>query len=140
SLAGGIGSRWTKGAGVVKALNPFAKLGGKHRSFIEVHLAKSLRVSREAGAVLPHVITTSYLTHEAIESWLQAENNCGYPGPVLLSPARAIGLRLIPTERDLRFFWEEMPQQLLDDQAQKVRESLHATLISWAKQMGEASN
>ena len=29
SLAGGAGSRWTKGAGVVKALNPFARLGGK---------------------------------------------------------------------------------------------------------------
>ena len=140
SLAGGIGSRWTKGAGVVKALNPFAKLGGKHRSFIEVHLAKSLRVSREAGTMLPHVVTTSYLTHEAIEAWLEAEDHCGYPGPVLLSPARAIGLRLVPTERDLRFAWEEMPQQLLDDQAQKVRESLHATLIAWAKQMGEASN
>ena len=41
SLAGGVGSRWTKGAGVVKALNPFCKLGGRHRNFIEVHLAKS---------------------------------------------------------------------------------------------------
>lgn len=47
---------------------------------------------------------------------------------------------MIPTERDLRFAWEEMPQQLLDDQAQKVRESLHATLIAWAKQAGEAQN
>jgi hypothetical protein len=28
SLAGGAGSRWTQGAGVVKALNPFCKLGG----------------------------------------------------------------------------------------------------------------
>jgi hypothetical protein len=43
-------------------------------------------------------------------------------------------------ERDLRFAWEETQQQLLDEQAQKVRESLHATLISWAKQMGEGSN
>ena len=33
-------------------------------------------------------------------------------------------------ERDLRFAWEEMPQQMLDEQAQKVRESLHATLIA----------
>ncbi|UCG23086.1 MAG: UTP--glucose-1-phosphate uridylyltransferase, partial [Chloroflexota bacterium] len=41
SLAGGTGSRWTKGAGVVKALNPFCKLGGRHRTFVEVHLAKS---------------------------------------------------------------------------------------------------
>src|SRR5581483_3674138 len=140
SLAGGIGSRWTKGAGVVKALNPFARLGGKHRSFVEVHLAKSLRSSRAAGSMLPHIVTTSYLTHEAIESFLCAEKNFGYPGPVRLSSARAIGLRMIPTERDLRFAWEEMPQQLLDDQAQKVRESLHATLIAWAKQAGEAQN
>ena len=48
SLAAGAGSRWTQGAGVVKALHPFCKLGGKHRTFIEVHLAKSRRVGRRA--------------------------------------------------------------------------------------------
>ena len=66
SFAGGAGSRWTKGAGIVKALNPFCRLGGKHRSFIEVHLAHSRRTGRLYGTALPHVITTSYLTHEAI--------------------------------------------------------------------------
>ncbi|MCU0247533.1 MAG: UTP--glucose-1-phosphate uridylyltransferase, partial [Bryobacter sp.] len=45
SLAGGAGSRWTRGAGVVKALNPFARFGGKWRNFIEVHLAKSRRTA-----------------------------------------------------------------------------------------------
>jgi hypothetical protein len=59
---------------------------------------------------------------------------------VLLSPGRSIGLRMIPMERDLRFAWEEMPQQLLDEQAQKVRESLHHTLIHWARQAGEGSD
>jgi hypothetical protein len=137
SFAGGVGSRWTKGAGVVKALNPFCKLGGAHRSFIEVHLAKSRRTNRLCGTALPHIITTSYLTHDAIESHLRAEHNYGYPGPLLLSPGRAIGLRLVPMVRDLRFAWEEMPQQLLDEQAQKVRESLRASLITWARQMGE---
>lgn len=140
SLAGGAGSRWTRGAGVVKALNPFCRLGGRHRNFIEVHLAKSRRIGRMAGTPLPHVITTSYLTHEAVESWLAAENNYGYEGPLLLSPGRAIGLRLVPMVRDLRFAWEEMPQQLLDERAQKVRESLHATLIAWATRTGEGSN
>ena len=140
SLAGGLGSRWTKGAGVVKALNPFCLLGGSRRSFLEVHLAKSLRVGREAGALLPHVITTSYLTHQAIDSYLRAERNYGYPGPLLLSAGGAIGLRMVPMERDLHFAWEETPQQLLDEQAQKVRESLHATLIAWAKQTGEGSD
>ena len=43
-------------------------------------------------------------------------------------------------ERDLRFAWEEMPQQLLDEQAQKVRESLRHALIDWARAAGEGSN
>ena len=45
------------------------------------------------------------------------------PARWFLSPGRAIGLRLVPTVRDLRFAWEEMPQQTLDAQQQKVRES-----------------
>jgi galactokinase/mevalonate kinase-like predicted kinase len=140
TLAGGVGSRWTKGAGVVKALNPFCKLNGRHRSFIEVHLAKSLSAGRASESLIPHVLTTSYLTHGAIRDHMQAHGNYGYPGPLLLSEGRAIGLRMIPTERDLRFAWEEMPQQLLDEQAQKVRQGLHAALIGWAREKGEASN
>ena len=140
TLAGGTGSRWTKGAGVVKALNPFCRLGARHRSFLELHLAKSRRSGELAGAPLPHVFTTSYLTHRAIEEHLRDRANYGYPGTVLLSPGRSIGLRMIPMERDLRFAWEEMPQQLLDEQAQKVRQSLHHTLIEWARQAGEGSD
>jgi len=144
TLAGGAGSRWTKGAGVVKALHPFAKLAGRHRNFIEAHLAKSRRTSRIAGTPLPHVITTSYLTHDAIADQVTEARLSGsgllYPGPLLLSPGRNIGLRLIPMVRDLRFAWEEMPQQLLDEQAQKVRESLHSSLIAWALHAGEAGN
>ena len=140
SLAGGVGTRWTRGSGVVKALNPFCNLGGRYRNFIEVHLAKSLRVSHECGSPLPHIITTSYLTHEPIAALLAAEHNYDYPGPVLLSPGRSIGLRMVPMERDLRFAWEEMPQQMLDAQAQKVREGLHAALIQWAQSAGEGSD
>jgi galactokinase/mevalonate kinase-like predicted kinase len=140
SLAGGVGSRWTHGAGVVKALHPFCKLGGKHRTFVEVHLAKSRRVGRQCGSPLPHVITTSYLTHGAIENWLRQEENYGYEGPLHLSPGRFVGLRLVPMARDLRFAWEEMPQQLLDEQKQKVQDSLRAALIHWAQEAGEASD
>ncbi len=151
TLAAGIGTRWTQGAGVVKALHPFCRLGGKHRSFIEVHLAKSRRISRLCGAAIPHIITTSYLTHERIREHLARVNNYGYtaeclPGgsrmisPLRLSPGRAIGLRMIPMTRDLRFMWEEMPQQLLDEQAQKVRDSLHHALIEWARQAGEGND
>jgi hypothetical protein len=86
------------------------------------------------------VITTSYLTHEAIATHLAAEHDYGYPGPLVLSPGRSIGLRMVPMAQDLRFAWEEMPQQLLDAQAQKVREGLHAALIQWAQTEGEGSD
>jgi hypothetical protein len=140
TLAAGAGSRWTQGAGTVKALHPFWKLAGRHRSFLEVHLAKSRRASRSYAAQIPHLITTSYLTHEPIKARLASCNNYGYTGPIRLSPGRAVGLRLVPMVRDLRFAWEEVPHQLLDEQAQKVRESLHAALIEWARGKGEGAD
>jgi hypothetical protein len=140
TLAAGAGSRWTKGAGTVKALNPFCRLGGAHRTFIETHLAKSRFTNNSFGTKIPHIISTGYLTHEAIDQYLKTEKNYGYEGDVLLSPGSSIGLRLIPTVRDLRFAWQEMPQQLLDEQAQKVLDSLHTALIDWAQKSGEASD
>ncbi len=140
TLAGGAGTRWTHGAGVVKALNPFWKVAGRHRNFIEVHLAKSRRTSAACGTWLPHIITTSYLTHDAIESALAAEDGRAYEGPLLLSPGRAIGLRMVPMVRDLRFAWEETAQQILDERQQKMRESVRAALLNWAVGMGEGGN
>ncbi|HEY5909239.1 MAG TPA: UTP--glucose-1-phosphate uridylyltransferase, partial [Verrucomicrobiae bacterium] len=140
TLAAGAGSRWTQGAGVVKALHPFCKLAGRHRTFIETHLAKSRRVSRECGVALPHIFTTSYLTHEPTVEFLEREANYQYEGPLMLSPGKSVGLRLVPTVRDLRFMWEEMPQQVLDEQQQKVRDSLRHALIHWAQQTGEAGD
>jgi len=140
TLAAGVGSRWTQGAGVVKALHPFCKFAGAHRTFLETHLAKSRRIGRLAGNPLPHVFTTSYLTHAATEEFLQRQNHYDYPGPLLLSPGRSIGLRMNPMVRDLRFLWEEMPQQRLDEQQQKVRASLRSALMNWALAAGEGSD
>jgi hypothetical protein len=140
TLAGGAGSRWTHGAGVVKALSPFCRLAGRHRTFLEVHLAKSARTGRIFGAPVPHVITTSYLTHEPTEQHLSRRGNYGYEGPLHLSSGRAVGLRMVPMVRDLRFAWEETAQQMLDAQAQKVRDSSRAALAAWAEQAGEGSN
>ncbi|HRT08541.1 MAG TPA: UTP--glucose-1-phosphate uridylyltransferase [Candidatus Paceibacterota bacterium] len=140
TMAAGSGSRWTQGAGVVKALHPFCRLGGKHRTFIEVHLAKSRRVSRQVQTPIPHVFTTSYLTHQPIEEFLARHQSYGYEGPLFLSPGRSVGLRMVPTVRDLRFMWEELPQQMLDEQQQKVRDSLRHALIGWARAAGEASD
>jgi hypothetical protein len=140
TLAAGAGSRWTRGAGTVKALHPFCRLGGVYRSFIETHLAKSRAISCRYGAQVPHIISTGYLTHDAIAHALEAEKNYGYGDGVHLSQGSSIGLRLVPTVRDLRFAWMEMPQQLLDAQAQKVVESLHSSLMEWAERAGEATD
>ncbi len=140
TLSAGVGSRWTEGAGVVKGLHPFCQLSGAHRSFLEVHLAKSQKVGRRYGQYFPHVITTGYLTHQPIQQHLQTVENYGYQGPLVLSPGKFVGLRTIPMVRDLQFQWEEMPQQMLDEQQEKMRSSLRAALIGWARQMGEGTD
>ena len=140
TLAAGAASRWTQGAGVVKSLHPFCKLGGRHRTFLETHLAKSRQIARLAGTAVPHIFTTSYLTHGPISAVLAARKNYGYDGPLVLSRGKSVGLRLVPAARDLRFAWEEMSQQVLDEQQQKVRDSLRAALLRWAEATGEATD
>ncbi len=140
ALAAGAGSRWTGGAGVVKTLHPFCKLDGRHRNFLEVHLAKDRRVARRYKTTIPHVFTTGYMTDQPIRQHLADHDNYGLGPAVRVSPSRAVGLRTIPMVRDLRFAWEEMPQQVLDEQQEKVRASLRAALINWAEQMGEGED
>ena len=140
TFAAGVGSRWTQGAGVVKGLHPFAKFAGRHRSFIDVHLAKTRATARRHGVEIPHVFTTSHLTHGAIERHLAAEHGADLGRTVLLSPGRSIGLRLVPTVRDLHFAWEEVAQQRLDEQKEKLRDSVRAALAGWARATGEAAD
>ena len=139
-LAAGIGSRWTKGAGVIKAINPFIEINGKHRSFLEIHLAKNNKTSQIYSSEIPYIIATSYLTHKPIEDTLKNTKNYNHKGEVYLSTGKSIGQRMIPTERDLRFLWEEMPQEQLDENKQKVREAIRGALIAWAKSKGESSD
>jgi hypothetical protein len=140
TLAAGVGSRWTQGAGVVKALHPFSKLAGRHRTFLEIHLAKSRMTGKQYGVYPPHLISTSYLTHSPVEEFLRRVENYGYPGSLHLSQGKSVGLRLVPMIRDLRFLWEETTQQQLDERAQKVRESAHSAMIQWANQAGEGND
>jgi hypothetical protein len=88
TYAAGVGSRWTQGAGVVKGLHPFAKFAGEHRSFIDVHLAKSRRTARDFGGAVPHVFTTSYLTHAPTERHLRDHHGAAWERTVFLSPGR----------------------------------------------------
>jgi hypothetical protein len=135
-----VGSRWTKGAGVIKAISPFIEMEGTHRSFLELHFAKTKKVAYQYNVNIPHVIATSYLTHASINKKINQANNYGYDGSVYLSPGRSIGQRFVPTERDLRFLWEEMPQETLDENKQKVREAVRNSLINWAKGKGEGAD
>lgn len=140
TLAGGVGSRWTKGAGVIKALNQFADFKDVHRSFLEIHLNKTRRSSKLFNTAIPHIIATSHLTQSAIEKELKLKNNFGYTGNVYLSPGRSIGQRYIPMERDLRFLWEETIQETLDENKQKVQDAVRSSLIGWAKSKGEGTD
>ena len=140
TLAAGVGSRWTTGAGVVKAVNPFVQLEGRHRSFLEIHLAKTRQAARRLGTPIPHIVTTSYLTHSAIERHLQSTDNYGHDGPVYLSRGQSIGQRLIPMTRDLTFLWEETSHETLDENKQKVRDAVRQAILDWAKSQGEGSD
>ncbi|RKX34042.1 MAG: UTP--glucose-1-phosphate uridylyltransferase [Verrucomicrobia bacterium] len=140
TLAAGAGSRWTQGAGTVKALHPFARLGSRHRSFVEVHLAKTRGVGHRFDRLPTHIVTTSYLTHDPIKEFLDRNDRFGFGDSIVLSPGRSIGLRLVPMVRDLRFAWEELAQQQLDPQQEKVRQSLRKALMDWAEQSGQATD
>jgi len=140
SLAGGVGSRWTKGAGVIKAIFPFVEIDDQHRSFVEVHLAKTAQTAALYGAKPPHAIATSYLTYDAIANQLKKSKNYGYKGAIYLSKGKSIGQRFVPMVRDLRFLWEEMPQEKLDENKEKVRAAGRAALMGWATEKGEGAD
>jgi hypothetical protein len=87
----------------------------------------------DGGHALPHIFTTSYLTHAAHRAISgKRERSMAIRGTSALA-GRAIGLRLCPMARDLRFRLGGDAAAALDEQAQKVRESVHAALIGWAR-------
>ncbi|HEX8204347.1 MAG TPA: UTP--glucose-1-phosphate uridylyltransferase, partial [Isosphaeraceae bacterium] len=140
TLAAGVGSRWTTGAGVVKAVNPFVLLEGRHRSFLELHLAKTRKTQGACGVAIPHVVTTSFLTHAAIERHLTRSGQYGHDGPVFLSRGQSIGQRLVPMARDLTFLWEEQARETLDENKQKVRDASRRAILDWVRAQGEGSD
>jgi UDP-N-acetylglucosamine pyrophosphorylase len=140
TFAGGMGSRWTHGAAVVKPINPFVKIAEKYRTFIEIHLAKSEKTGELSGHKISHAFTTSYLTHEAIATYLKNFNYFGQKARLYLSPGKSIGHRVYPMERDLRFYWEDQLQQKMDENVQKVQDAQHNALIEWAKSRGEGED
>ncbi len=140
SFSGGMGSRWSGGSAVVKSINPFVRIQGKYRSFIETHLAKTIKTGTQYNNRVQHVFTTSYLTHEAVARYLESFDYFGYKKQIYLSPSQSIGHRVYPMERDLNFLWEEQLQQQLADNVQRVQDDSHRALIDWAKSKGEGDD
>lgn len=145
TLAAGAGSRWTQGAGVVKALNPFCRMGSAWRSFLDIHFAKTRRVASDYGVSPLHVVTSGYLTDKPLRDAVQQMNdetcrNSQDEVVYRVSRGATVGLRMVPTLRDLQFAWEETSQQVLDVRKEKVRVSLRAALMNWARSAGEASD
>ena len=130
---------WTRGAGVVKALNPLPN--------------SPARTATLSKCISPRAAVRCHLRNAAA-----ARDHHQLPDPRrhcrILACARTItdtrSLVLIrgplgrtaPDSHGARsqFAWEETPQQLLDEQKQKVRESLHAALIGWARHAGEGAD
>jgi len=136
TLAGGVGSRWSRGAGAVKALYALHTLGGRDRSFLEVHLAKTQRTARTCGTPLPHIFTTSYLTDEPIHRHLDRHGVFGYEGLVALSRGACVGLRLVPMVRDLLAAWSRQTTAPPDQATRDTRQRL----VQWAQRTGCGSD
>ncbi len=97
TLAAGVGSRWTTGAGVVKAINPFVNLDGRHRSFLEIHLAKTGAIDaaiRFDGASYRHDQLPHARGHSSA-TWID-RTTTATTGPSSSRAGQSIGQRLIP--------------------------------------------
>jgi UDP-N-acetylglucosamine pyrophosphorylase/galactokinase/mevalonate kinase-like predicted kinase len=140
TFAGGMGTRWAHGAAVVKPVNPFIWMEGRHRTFLEIHVAKSRKTAESYSCTLPHIFTTSYLTHDAVKNYLVRFDFFHYKESLYLSPAKTIAHRVYPMERDLRFFWEEQLQQKQNEHIQKVLDRQHAAFIEWARVRGQGED
>lgn len=126
-LAGGLGTRWNGGARTVKALHPFTTLGrvgGRWWSFLDLHVAK-------LPPRTPLVVTTSHLTHRAVADWA--------PPHVLVSPSTLVGHRLVPTDDDLRLWFEANRCDTGDERKNAAQAQCEAALLRWAHAAGPAT-
>ena len=144
SLAAGVGSRWTQGAGVVKALNPFCKMGGQWRSFLDIHFAKTRRVAEEFGISPLHVVSSGYLTDRPIRDAVEKLNaSCRLSGGMPFSAS--------PAARPSACAWfrrcvicsshgKRWRSRSWISRRKRSAISLRSALMNWAAHAGEASD
>lgn len=135
TFGAGLGSRWS-GVGVVKLISPFVMIKGRHRSFLEIHLAKSSKTGYEFGYPIQHVFTTSFLTHRAIENTLTARQNYGFPGEIYLSHSLSTIQRLYPTEGDIREFARTDLRKITDPESRRQARLRLSRLVKRITRLG----
>lgn len=136
TMGAGLGSRWSCGEAVVKLLSPFVMIAGFHRSFLEIHLAKSAKTSHDFDHPVQHAVTTSFLTHRAISKTLAGREYYSSPGKVYLSPSLSTIQRLYPAEDDLREFAKPHLRKIQDQEDRRLARRRIDRLVKWISGLG----
>lgn len=136
TLGGGLGSRWSPGGEVVKLLSPAISLSGRHRSFLEIHLAKTARTGRDYRRPFQHIVTTSPFTEEPIAEALAGLGDRIRPVTAGFSPAGALVGRLFPREGDLRDFFKPRIRGIRDREKRRRERERLERLIRWTARAG----
>jgi len=136
TLGGGLGSRWSPGGEVVKLLSPVLFLHGRHRSFLEIHLAKTARTGRDYRRPFQHAVTTSPLTEEPVAEALAGFQKADGAVSAVLSPAGALVGRLYPREDDLRDYYRPRIRGIRDREKRRRARDRLDRLIRWTRQRG----
>ena len=158
TLAGGVGSRWSGGGGVVKALHPFTELPSlgssqtssltpsmtpSWHSFLSVHLTQAQRIAEAYACSMPLVFTTSFLTDGPVgralqgstcQNILDASSDIEHGATVFRSLCMTVAQRLVPHPRDLRSWLQQQAMSCLDEQAEKARRDRDAAWLAWAEE------
>ena len=93
-------------------------------------------VAQACGTPLPHIIATSFLTHEPLDRHLARHNLFGYEGPVVLSRGCSVGWRLVPPVRELLYAWSQRMAAPPDAATRAYRQQM----VAWARRTGGASD
>ena len=137
SLAGGIGSRWTKGAGVVKALNPFCRLGGQAPQLYRSPPGEE--PARRAGGAgrccrtsSPPAISRTKRSRAVCATWGTTDT----PARCCSRPAAPSGCGWCRWSATCGSPGRRRRSSCSTSRRRRCAKGLHATLIAWARQTG----
>jgi hypothetical protein len=114
-------------------------LTGKDKEEL-LRIAEGLEFFRKHVDNLYHRVRACLFIHAIYRYYLIDRKDVRKLGCIPYAGIQAMFNRAYPMERDLRFLWEELSQQKLDEQAQKVQNNLREAYIQWARSIGEGDD